>query len=136
MASGGKDLRENIVLQKGDSINVPKLDYTITILGEIQKKSKVVYDNNISVKKAIRFAGGFNDSARRARVYVIYKNGTIKSRRRILGLFTADPRLEPGSTVVVPERLVREGSGPSLGEIVGISSSLATLVLLIQQLGL
>ena len=135
MASGGKDLRENIVLQKGDSINVPKLDNTITILGEIQKKSKVVYGDNLTVKKAIRFAGGFNDSARRARVYVIYKNGTIKSRRRILGLFTTDPHLEPGSTVVVPEKLAREG-GSSLGEIVGLTSSLATLVLLIQQLGL
>jgi protein involved in polysaccharide export with SLBB domain len=136
MASGGTDIRENIVLQNGDSINVPKLDNTVTILGEIQKKSKVVYDNQITVKKAVRFAGGYNDTARRARVYVIYKNGTIKSRRRILGLFTDDPRLEPGSTVVVPERFVREGTGPSLGEVVGVTSSLATLVLLIQQLGL
>jgi protein involved in polysaccharide export with SLBB domain len=136
MASGGTDLRENIVLQNGDSINVPKLDNTITILGEIQKKSKVVYTKNITVKKAVRFSGGYNDTARRARVYVIYKNGTIKSRRHFLGLFTSDPQLEPGATVVVPERLVREGSGPSLGEIVGLSSSLATLVLLLQQLGL
>ena len=94
-----------------------------------------MYGDTLTVKKAVRFAGGFNDSARRARVYVIYKNGTIKSRRRILGLFTADPRLEPGSTVVVPEKLVREG-GSSLGEVVGLTSSLATLVLLIQQLGL
>jgi protein involved in polysaccharide export with SLBB domain len=136
IASGGKDFRENIVLQKGDSVNVPKLDNTITILGEIQKKSKVVYDDNITVKKAIRFSGGFNDTARPASVYVIYKNGTIKSRRRILGLFTADPRLEPGSTVVVPEKLVRQDAGSSLTELVGISSSLATLFLLFQQLGL
>ena len=135
MASGGKDLQENIVLQKGDEIYVPKLDNTITILGEIQKKSKVVYGNTISVKKAIRFAGGYNDSAKKSRVYVIYKNGSIKSRRRIFGLFTADPRLEPGATVVVPEKLVREGR-TSITEIVGITSSLATVALLIRQLGL
>ena len=135
MASGGNDLRENIVLQKGDSINIPKLDNTITILGEIQKKSKVVYGDNLTVKKAIRFAGGFNDSARRARVYVIYKNGTIKSRRRLLGLFTADPKLEPGATVIVPEKLIRENR-TSIAEIVGITSSLATVALLIRQLGL
>ena len=136
MATGGKDLRENIILQNGDVIYVPKLDNTITVLGDIQKRSKLVFDEGVSLKQAIRLSGGYNQTAKRSKVYVIYKNGTIKSRRRILGLFTADPRLEPGSTVVVPERLVREGSGLSLGEIVGLSSSLATLVLLIQQLGL
>lgn len=136
MASKGTSDIQNIVLKDGDSINVPRLDNTITILGEIQKKSKVVYGDNISVKKAIRFAGGYNDTAKKSRVYVIYKNGTIKSRRRLFGLFTADPRLEPGATVVVPEKLIREGNGTSLGEIMGLTSSLATLALLIKQLGL
>lgn len=136
MATGGKDLRENIILQNGDIIYVPKLDNTITILGAIQKRSKLVYDEGVSLKEAVRLSGGYNQTAKRSKVYVIYKNGTIKSRRSILGVFTADPRLEPGSTIVIPERLVRERSGLSLGEIVGLSSSLATLVLLIQQLGL
>ena len=136
MASAGANLQENIILQKGDSINVPKLDNTVTILGEIQKKSKVVYGDNLTVNQAIRFAGGYNETAKRARVYVIYKNGTIKSRRRLFGIFKADPKLEPGATVVVPEKLAREGNGTSLGEIVGLTSSLATLALLIQQLGL
>ena len=135
MASGGSSLRDNIVLENGDRINVPKLDNTITILGEVQKKSKVVYGNNLTVKKAIRFAGGYNNTARQKRVYVIYKNGTIKSRRRLLGLFTADPKLEPGATVIVPEKLIRENR-TSIAEIVGITSSLATVALLIRQLGL
>jgi protein involved in polysaccharide export with SLBB domain len=136
MASSGKDLRENIILQNGDVIYVPKLDNTITVLGDIQKRSKFVFDHGVSLKQAISLSGGYNQTAKRSKVYVIYKNGTIKSRRSILGIFKADPPLEPGATVVVPERLVREGSGLSLGEIVGLSSSLATLVLLIQQLGL
>ncbi len=135
IASGGKDLQENIILQKGDEIIVPRIDNTITILGEIQKRSKLVYADNVSVKEAIRFSGGYNDSAKKSRVYVIYKNGSIKSRRRLFGLFTADPRLEPGATVVVPEKLVREGR-TSITEIVGITSSLATVALLIRQLGL
>ena len=95
----------------------------------------MVYGNNLTVKKAIRFAGGYNNSARQKRVYVIYKNGTIKSRRRLLGLFTADPKLEPGATVIVPEKLIRENR-TSIAEIVGITSSLATVALLIRQLGL
>lgn len=134
--SKGSDLNENIILQKGDSINVPRLDNTITILGEIQKKSKVVFEENITVKKAIRYAGGFNEKAKSSRVYVIYKNGTIKSRRKLFGLISYDPKLEPGATVVVPERLYKEDKNVSLGEIAGLTSSLATLLLLVQQLGL
>ena len=135
MASAGADLRENIILQKGDIINVPKLDNTVTVLGEIQKKSKIVYGDNLTVNQAIRFAGGYNESAKRSRVYVIYKNGTIKSRRRLFGILKADPKLEPGSTVVVPEKLVRENR-TGVAEIVGLTSSLATVALLIRQLGL
>jgi protein involved in polysaccharide export with SLBB domain len=136
MATRGKDLRENIILRNGDAIYVPKMDNTITIIGDIQKRSKLVYDQTVSLKEAVRLSGGFNQTAKRSKVYVIYKNGTIKSRRRILGLFTSDPRLEPGSTVVVPERLMNTDKGPSLSQILGLTSSLATLILLIQQLGL
>jgi len=135
MASKGTNLRENIILQKGDIINVPKLDNTVTILGEIQKKSKIVYGDNLTVNQAIRFAGGYNESAKRARVYVIYKNGTIKSRRRVFGILKADPKLEPGTTVVVPQKLLRENR-TGVAEIVGLTSSLATVALLIRQLGL
>ena len=52
-----------------------------------------------------------------------------------MGLFTADPKLEPGATVIVPEKLLREDR-TSIAEIVGITSSLATVALLIRQLGL
>ena len=135
MASEGNDPNQNITLQDGDIVNVPKLDNTITILGEIQKDSKVIYRNNITVKKAVGFAGGFSQTARRARVFVIYKNGTIKSRKKLLGLITFDPRLEPGATVVVPQKIARENQ-TSVAEIVGLTSSLATVALLIRQLGL
>jgi protein involved in polysaccharide export with SLBB domain len=136
MASGGNDFRENIILKKGDSINVPKFDNTITVIGEIQKRSMLVFNKKINIKKAIRVSGGYNENARRSRVYVVYKNGTIKSRQRFLTFLSLDPKLEPGSTVIVPEKLVRNSGSRSLSEIVGLTSSLATLVLLIQQLGL
>ena len=136
MSSRGADSRNNIVLKEGDIITVPKLDNTITVLGEIQQSTKVTYRSGLTVKGAIRSAGGLSDKARKSRVYVVYQNGAIKSRRSTaFGLIRLDPKLEPGATVVVPEKLSRE-NGTSLGDIVGVTSSLATLALLIRQLGI
>ena len=136
MSSRGTDAKNNIVLKEGDIITVPKLDNTITVLGEVQQSAKLTYRPGLTVGGAIRAAGGLSDKARKSRVYVVYQNGSIKSRRSTaFGLFKVDPRLEPGATVVVPEKLPREG-GSALGEIVGYTSTLATLALLIKQLGI
>ena len=136
ISSRGADAKNNIVLKEGDIITVPKLDNTITVLGEVQQSAKLTYRPGLTVSGAIRAAGGLSDKARKSRVYVVYQNGAIKSRRSTaFGLFKVDPRLEPGATVVVPEKLPREG-GSALGEIVGYTSTLATLALLIKQLGI
>lgn len=136
MSSRGADAKNNVVLKEGDIITVPKLDNTITVLGEIQQSAKLTYRPGLTVNGAIRAAGGLSDKARKSRVYVVYQNGSIKSRRSAgLGLIRLDPKLEPGATVVVPEKLPREG-GSALGEIVGYTSTLATLALLIKQLGI
>ena len=134
MNSRGVDAKNNIVLKEGDIISVPKLDNTITVLGEVQQSAKLTYRPGLTVGGAIRAAGGLNDKARKLRVYVVYQNGSIKSRRSAgFGLIRIDPKLEPGATVIVPEKLPRENA-TSLGEILGVSSALATLALLIQQL--
>lgn len=135
MRTKGLDLTLNPILQEGDLVTVPKLDNTITVIGEIQKTSKIVFNKNISVGESVSRAGGFNQNAKKSGVYVVYANGSVKSRKRILGIFRSDPQLEPGATVVVPEKIARENRS-SITEIVGITSSLATVALLIRQLGL
>ena len=136
MSSMGEDTENNIQLFPGDRVNVPQFDNTVTIIGEVQKKTTVTFEQSLSVRKAIRNSGGFSDAAKRSGVYVIYKNGTIKTRTRIIGLIGSNPRMEPGSTIVVPKKLVSKDAGSALSELVGISSSLATLFLLLQQIGL
>jgi len=136
MSSRGTDPKNNIVLKEGDIITVPKLDNTITVLGEVQQSVKLTYKQGLTVSKAILAAGGVSDKAHKSKVYVVYQNGSIKSRRfPVFGLIRLDPELDPGATVIVPEKLPREG-GSILGEIVGYTSTLATLALLIQQIGI
>jgi len=136
MRSKGADVKNNIVLQDGDVITVPKLDNTVTILGQVQQSAKVSYRSGLSLSAAIKAAGGYSDKAKKSKVYVVYQNGSIKSRATaFLGLVRLDPKLEPGATVVVPEALPK-ANPLSFGDVVGVTTSLTTLALLISRLGL
>jgi protein involved in polysaccharide export with SLBB domain len=134
MNSGGLDQKNNIILKEGDEIYVSKLDNTIFVVGTVQQNSKQVYSKGLTVKQVINNSGGYGERPNRKNVYVVYQNGSIKKRSRCLG-FRFDPRLEPGSTVVVPRKAEKERSSV-LGETVGYVSTLATLALLIKQLGI
>jgi len=134
MNSGGLDQKNNIILKEGDEIYVSKLDNTISVVGAVQQNSKQVYRNGLTVKQVINNSGGYGERPNRKNVYVVYQNGSIKKRGHFLGL-RFDPRLEPGATVVVPRKAEKERSSV-LGETVGYVSTLATLALLIKQLGI
>jgi len=136
MESKGTDLKNNLVLQQGDVITVPKLDNTVTIVGSVQQASKVAYRSGLTVSRALRSAGGYSDKARKSKVYVVYQNGSIKSRGTFgFGLLRFDPQLEPGATIVVPDQL-QKPNPLTFGDVVGVTTSLTTLALLISRLGL
>ena len=134
MSSGGLDQKNNIILKEGDEVYVSKLDNTISVVGRVQQNSKQVYSNGLTVKKVINNSGGYGERPNRKNVYVVYQNGSIKKRGHFLGL-RFDPKLEPGATVVVPPKAEKQRSS-GLGETVGYVSTLATLALLIKQLGI
>lgn len=129
---GGQDSPDNLVLQNGDVIFVPKLDNTITLIGGVQQKTKFSFRKGLSVSQAIRQAGGYSDSAKKSKTYVVYQNGTIKPRRHLFGLLRNDPILESGATIIVPEKTEKKSASRSAGELIGIASSLGSLALIIQ----
>lgn len=135
-SSLGDRTPDNIVLKDGDTITVPKLDNTIAILGEVQKETIITYQKSMTISKAIKYAGGMKEEASRKDIYVVYKNGSIKSRSYVFGLIRRDPDLEPGSKIIVTKRKLNQSQGFRINDLIGVSSSLATLVLLLRQLGL
>jgi hypothetical protein len=67
----------------------------------------------------------------RKRAYVIYANGSVKSTSKVF-LFNNYPSIEPGAEVFVPKKLDKRPV--SAGEIVGISSALASMAVIILNL--
>jgi len=129
----GQDPRYNVVLKKGDIISVPKVDNTILVVGEVGQATTVLsFEKNMRANSAIKRAGGFNNLAKKSGVFVVYQNGNIKSTKSFL-LFNVWPKLEPGAKVVVPKKLPNPNK-TSFTEIIGLTSTLATLTVLLRSL--
>jgi len=132
LISQGHNSKYNFELVSGDEINIPANDQTATIIGEVQQDGILNIDRPINARLAINNVGGFNDNASRKEVYVEYQNGLRKATRNFL-FFKFYPKVLPGSKVVVPmKNLDRQKT--SVGEIVGYTTSLVSIIALIKSL--
>jgi protein involved in polysaccharide export with SLBB domain len=122
---------EDLILQEGDILRVPKELQTIRMVGEVLMPTTTRYVGNSKLKRYISQAGGFTEEARKSKTYVIYANGDARSTQSFLGI-KFYPKMEPGAEIVVPKKPQRERLTPATW--IGIASSLATLGILIERL--
>ena len=132
LISDGSKSKYNFELVSGDIINVPAINKTASVSGEVQQDGILNIDRPISAKVAIDYVGGFTEKSLKRGVYVEYQNGLRKVTRNFL-FFKFYPRVFPGSRVVVPEKDENKNK-TSVGEIVGYTTSLVSIVALIKSL--
>ena len=121
-----------LVLKSNDKIFISKKDNTITVTGNVQQESIIDYNKGISFKNAISKAGGYLNKSDRKRAYVEYQNGQKKSINNFL-IFKFYPKLKSGSKIIVPAKNEIR-SKTSVGEIVGYTTSLLSIIALIKSL--
>ena len=127
------DLALNVFnFDKNDEIIVPKSDNSIEVTGSVQKATAMSYKKGLTTSAAINAAGGFGLDAKKSRVYVVYQNGIIQSTKTFL-IFRKYPKLLPGSKVFVPKK-AENNNKTSVGEIVGYTTSLVSIIALIKSL--
>ena len=129
----GEDPRYNVILKNEDEVSVAKIENTIEITGQVQQPTVINYEKGLTVGQAIINAGGVNDLAKKGGTFVVYQNGRVKSNRKYFLIFNSMPKLEPGCKIIVP-RKVENPNKTSLGEIIGLTSTLASLAILIRSL--
>ena len=130
--SNGRLGEYNLTLKSGDEIIIPKIDNSIEVSGSVQKATAMSYRKGLTTISAINSAGGFGLDAKKSRVYVIYQNGSIKSTKSFL-FFRNYPKLLPGTKVFVPKKSEKTNQ-TSVGEIVGYTTSLVSIIALIKSL--
>lgn len=121
----------DLILEEGDVLVLPKQQETVRLRGRVLYPTTVVYESNRNLKHFIHLAGGFGNRAQRKNTYVIYANGSVAKTKRFL-FFKAYPQVSPGAEIIVPTKPPKLPI--AISEVVGITSGLATLALLISQI--
>ncbi len=132
LKTNGSDPKHNVVLKSADKIIVPRKDNSVEITGAVQQPSAVTYSKSLTTISAINRAGGFSENAKKNSVYVVYQNGNVASTKSFF-IFSNYPKLKPGAKIIIPEKnIVRNKT--SVGEIVGYTTSLVSIIALIKSL--
>ena len=117
--------KADVVLRAGDIVTVPQLNNTVKITGAVFYPNTVNFDKLYSWRDYIRQAGGYTSNAIPRKVYAIYMNGKVSTRR------TGRIKAEPGMEIVVPEKGEKERNSISATEIASIVTSSSSLAYLI-----
>ena len=124
---------EDLVLEEGDILNVPKLLQTVRMRGDVVYPTTLRHEQGRGLRFYINGAGGFDRGANRKQTYVVYANGAVKRTKGFFGV-RSYPAVEPGAEVIIPSK------GPKvplrLGDLVGVTTGLATLALVLSQINL
>ena len=127
----GKDLSQNIELQKGDTIYIPTEDYQnkFYVLGQVYRPGIYSLKDNTTVMSAISLAGGATDRGVMRSTVVV--RGDLQKPERVQcdlvklidkGDKSQDIELQPGDVVYVPETKT-----PDMNKIASFISTLVNL---------
>ena len=116
---GLHDGQDNLILENGDSITIPKRPAIVAVLGQVFNPSAIVWQRDRTVGEYLQKAGGPTEYADNDHVLLIRANGEVVTDQSVrhsgkFALFPILPalsgglmgvQLEPGDTIYVPENL-------------------------------
>ncbi|MDE6448410.1 MAG: SLBB domain-containing protein [Muribaculaceae bacterium] len=93
----------DLVLQPGDAIFVPEQQSIVKISGDVMFPNAVVYEPGKKLDYYVNMAGGYGQTARKNKAYIVYLNGTVAKAKR-------STPIEPGCTIIIPSKPHRPGT--------------------------
>lgn len=129
----------DITLQEGDILTVPMAPGTVNVVGAVFAPTALVYTPYRTVKEYLTMAGGTTEIADDKEIYVIKVNGAAVSRKGFSWLRASwdgskygyhpggisSLTLDPGDTIVVPEKLERIAWLKNFKDITSILGNIA-----------
>jgi len=111
--SSGVDAIPDIPLQDDDRFVVPSTPATVNVVGAVYDQNSFLFQRDARVGDYLRLAGGPNRVADKKHIFIIRADGSVLSRDSANGLWGNNfeaIRLNPGDSLIVPEKII----GPSL----------------------
>jgi polysaccharide export outer membrane protein len=97
------DRDSNILLDKGDSLVIPRIINTVSVIGEVNSSTSNIYNPSLGVDDYIALAGGFSPRADQDDIYIIQANGEVTPlTKSFFGFGLSKYKLQQGDTIVVP----------------------------------
>jgi polysaccharide biosynthesis/export protein len=120
---------DDVILRGGDQLVVPRFQQQVTVLGEVQNSTSLLYNPRLSRDDYIAQSGGMTRRADRGAIYVVRANGSVLAASGS-GWFrrTKDVGMKPGDTIVVPLDVERMPLLPFWQAITGILYNVAIAV--------
>lgn len=108
----------DLALEKGDVLEVPARPAQVQVIGSVYNQTAFVYKDDYSLNKYLKKAGGVTENANEDDIYILKVDGTSISRKSTDWGIRWDSensrwesggfmslRLDPGDTIVVPEKI-------------------------------
>jgi len=129
----------DLEMEGGDTLEIPTRANVVNVLGQVYNPTAFVYvPGSSSVESYLNKAGGATNDAETAEMFIIKADGTVFSRQQAsfgikwsddakqwtLGSFMSS-YLEPGDTLVVPQKLERTAWLRDIKDITTIISQIA-----------
>ena len=112
----------DIILREGDRLVVPEYNGTVKINGNVMYPNTVAFSEGKNYKWYINQAGGYGNSAKRSRTYILYQNGTVSRAK-------GNAKIEPGCEIIVPTKT--RTTQQTIATIGSLGTSMATIVTLL-----
>jgi len=95
---------EDVVLEGGDSLYIPRTQQTVSVIGEVYAANTHLFKESYDIEDYIKLSGGINNFADGDNIYLIKSDGSIVSPNELRGnnFFRGNNQLETGDTIVVP----------------------------------
>jgi protein involved in polysaccharide export with SLBB domain len=109
--STGTNTFPDITMEDGDRFVVPPVPATVNVFGAVYNQNSFLYKRGLRVESYLQQAGGPNRNADRVHAFIICANGEVVGRERGKTIWKGSEfdkmRLNPGDTIVVPEKNLR-----------------------------
>ena len=103
MALNNPGSHYDLVLQPGDQLCIPEQQSTVKISGDVMYPNAVIYEPGKKLDYYIDQAGGYGQTARKGKAFVVYLNGKVSRAKK-------NTPIEPGCQIIVPTKSATSGT--------------------------
>jgi protein involved in polysaccharide export with SLBB domain len=117
-----------LTLQDGDRLVIPAVPPSVNVVGAVYYPSSFLYNEKGRVMAYLQQAGGPNRDADRKHVFIVRADGAVLSKEAstsFWGNTFKDEGINPGDTIVVPEKVYKGSSLRAFSNYAQLFSSVA-----------